>query len=214
MKTIGIIDYGMGNVQSVANALEFLGYTATITDQHAKLKTCDAFILPGVGAFAEAMKNLHERDLISLLTSEIIQKSKPFLGICLGMQLLMESSEEMGLHTGLGWIKGSVVAIAENSSVRVPHVGWNNLETTENSSLFKNLSENSHFYFDHSFHVLCDPYYISAHCTYGPYIFTAALQYKHIFATQFHPEKSQTKGLKLLRNYLNFVEEYSCLKNA
>lgn len=210
MKKIAIIDYGMGNVQSVANALEFLGYNAVITDKHETLQQCDAYILPGVGAFAEAMNNLRKRDLILLLTIQVIEKRKPLLGICLGMQLLVESSEEMGLHTGLGWIKGSVVAIPENSSVRVPHVGWNNLETTENSSLFTNLGENSHFYFDHSFHVLCDPHYISAHCTYGPYIFTAALQHNHIFATQFHPEKSQTKGLKLLRNYLNFVEEYSC----
>ncbi len=208
MKKIAIIDYGMGNVQSVANALEFLGYNAIITDNRNALIQCDAYILPGVGAFAEAMNNLRSRDLISLLQSQIIEKHKPILGICLGMQLFLETSEEMGLHQGLSWIKGKVVAIP--NTIQVPHVGWNNCIFTPNSSLFKHLTENSHFYFDHSFHVVCDEKYITAYCQDGPLSITSALQYNNIFATQFHPEKSQTKGLKILRNFLDYVEETSC----
>lgn len=210
MKKIGIIDYGMGNIQCVANALEYLGYDAVISDQHADLKVCDALILPGVGAFAEAMNNLCNRDLITFLTSEVIDNGKPILGICLGMQLLVESSEELGFHNGLGWIKGKVIAIPPNTSAPVPHVGWNNIHTQNSAILFQQLDENSHFYFDHSFHVVCDPKFVSAYCTYGTIQLCASIQNNHIFATQFHPEKSQTKGLKLLRNYLNFVKEYRC----
>jgi glutamine amidotransferase len=210
MKKIAIIDYGMGNIQSVANALEFLGYSAIISDKQEILQQCDAYILPGVGAFYEAMHNLTQRNLITFLTTEVIEKHKPLLGICLGMQLLMESSQEMGFHTGLGWIKGEVIAIPADDSIRTPHVGWNNLYTTKTAQLFTDLGEDGHFYFDHSFYVQCDKQYISAYCEYGPLHLTAALQKDHIFATQFHPEKSQTKGLKLLRNYLNFVEETSC----
>lgn len=208
MKKIAIIDYGMGNVQSVANALEFLGYNAIITDNHDALRQCDAYILPGVGAFAEAMNNLRSRNLITLLQSQIIEKHKPILGICLGMQLFLETSEEMGLHHGLSWIKGKVVALP--NTIQVPHVGWNNCIFTPKSSLFKHLTENSHFYFDHSFHVVCDEKYITAYCQDGPLSITSALQYNNIFATQFHPEKSQTKGLKILRNFLDYVEETSC----
>lgn len=210
MKKIAIIDYGMGNVQSVANALEFLGYSSVITDDHSVLKGCDAYILPGVGAFAEAMNNLQERHLISLLDTEVIQKGKPILGICLGMQLFLQSSEEMGLHKGLGWIEGKVVAMIPESHVRVPHVGWNDIIAKEDASLFTGVSKDAHFYFDHSYHVVCNEQYVSAKCLYGSYELTAALHYNNLFATQFHPEKSQTKGLKLLRNFLNFVEESPC----
>ncbi len=210
MKKIAIIDYGMGNVQSVANALEFLGYCPTVSDEHDLLKECDAYILPGVGAFAEAMNNLRQRDLIPLLHSRVIEQGKPILGICLGMQLFLESSEEMGLHEGLGWIEGRVVAMMPSELLRVPHVGWNNIRAQEGSPLFAGIHEGGHFYFDHSYHVVCDERYISAKCSYASYEVTAALQHKNIFATQFHPEKSQTKGLKLLRNFLNYVEECSC----
>lgn len=210
MKKIAIIDYGMGNVQSVANALDFLGYTAVITDDHNVLKECDAYILPGVGAFAEAMNNLRQRHLISLLHAEVIEKQKPILGICLGMQLFLQSSEEMGLHEGLGWIEGKVIAMKPDNTLRVPHVGWNDIVAKENSSLFMGVNIDANFYFDHSYHVVCDEYYVSAKCNYGSFELTAALQHKNLFATQFHPEKSQTKGLKLLRNFLNFVEEYPC----
>lgn len=210
MKKIAIIDYGMGNVQSVANALELLGYTATITDDHEVLKVSDAYILPGVGAFAEAMNNLRERHLIPLLHTQVIESGKPILGICLGMQLFLQSSEEMGLHEGLGWIEGKVIAMTPDSTLRVPHVGWNDIVAQEDSPLFTGVNKDAHFYFDHSYHVVCEERYISAKCQYGLYELTAALQYKNLFATQFHPEKSQTKGLKLLRNFLNFVEEYSC----
>src|SRR3989339_173052 len=210
MKKIAIIDYGMGNVQSVANALEFLGYTATITDDHDLLKASDAYILPGVGAFAEAMNNLRKRHLITLLHTLVIEQNKPILGICLGMQLFMQSSEEMGLHEGLGWIEGKVIAMIPDSILRVPHVGWNDIIAKEDSPLFMGINRDAHFYFDHSYHVVCDEPYISAKCQYGSYELTAALHHKNLFATQFHPEKSQTKGLKLLRNFLNFVEESSC----
>lgn len=210
MKKIAIIDYGMGNVQSVANALEFLGYTATITDDHDLLKAADAYILPGVGAFAEAMNNLRARHLIPLLHRQVIEAGKPILGICLGMQLFLQSSEEMGLHEGFGWIEGKVIAMTPDSTLRVPHVGWNDIIAKEDASLFAGVNKDAHFYFDHSYHVVCEERYVSAKCQYGSYELTAALQHKNVFATQFHPEKSQTKGLKLLRNFLNFIEEYPC----
>lgn len=210
MKQIGIIDYGMGNIQCVANALEFLGYTPLISSDSLILKDCNAYILPGVGAFSEAMNNLIALDLVSFLTSEVMNNKKPILGICLGMQLMMQSSEEMGHHEGLGWIEGSVIPIPPSLSIKVPHVGWNTVKIQNNALLFDNLGENPHFYFDHSFHVVCDSSYISAYCMVEDMKLTASLQFNHIFATQFHPEKSQTKGLKLLRNYLNFVERLAC----
>jgi len=203
---VGIINYGMGNIQSVSNALSFLGHTPIISSDPNKLQEADAYILPGVGAFGEAMSNLQKYNMLTFLHTEIITNKKPILGICLGMQLMTNSSLELGTHKGLGWIEAEVLPIPGNLNLRVPHVGWNNLVIKSKEPLFSYLDENSHFYFDHSLYVSCrDTDSIIATSKHGIEM-CVAFRKGNIFATQFHPEKSQTSGLKLLRNFLNYAE--------
>jgi len=199
-----IVNYGMGNIGSVSNALDYLGGKHFISNDPNDLGKADAYILPGVGAFAKAMQNLRELRLVNELSRQVLEKRKPFLGICLGMQLLAKDSFEMGYATGLGWIDGHVCEIEPSDGLRVPHVGWNGVMFKPDTQLFQRLDEGCHFYFDHSFHLQCPRDLVVATCEYGGDL-VAALQMDHIFATQFHPEKSQRNGLKLLRNFLNFV---------
>jgi glutamine amidotransferase len=203
---ICIIDYGMGNTQSVGNAIEYLGADYLISNRKEDILDSDALILPGVGAFAAAMENLHRLELVDLLTETVVRQGKPFLGICLGMQLLAQDSVELGLHSGLGWLEGHVMAFEPSHDVRIPHVGWNNCHIRKQDPLFHNLAEDAHFYFDHSFHLVCPHELVSATFDYGGH-FVASVQRDNIFATQFHPEKSQRQGLKLLRNFLNFARK-------
>lgn len=203
-KKILIIDYGMGNIMSVAMALEYLGADFSISAHLDDIQNADAYILPGVGAFNAAMKNIYERDLLEPLTNEVVGNKKPFLGICLGMQLLAESSTEKGFTKGFGWIQGEVVNIEPDENIRVPHVGWNNITHIGDTVLFDNMAGELNFYFDHSYHMKCNTSVKIAECCYGKKI-VAAVRQENIFATQFHPEKSQRNGLKLLRNYLNFI---------
>ena len=203
---VGIINYKMGNIQSVANALSFLGHSPIVSDDPHKHLLADAYILPGVGAFGEAMKNLQHYGTTRFLETEILIHKKPILGICLGMQLMANHSNELGSHQGLGWVDAEVHAFPTDHHLRVPHVGWNNLETKTETPLFSHLDTNSHFYFDHSYYVAChDHKNILATCHYGTEM-TVALRKENIFATQFHPEKSQNSGLKLLRNFLDYSE--------
>lgn len=205
-KKIVILDYDMGNTLSISNALKKLGYESIISSDKDEIDTADGIILPGVGAFKEAMNSLKQKDLIDVLNINIIQKKKPILGICLGMQLMAKSSQEMGHTEGLGWIEAEVKAI-NIPDIRVPHVGWNSIEIIKEKPLFNDLKSDIHFYFDHSFHFICDKQYVSSYTLYKELI-VASVQKENIFATQFHPEKSQTMGLKLLRNFLNYIEEY------
>ena len=205
MKRILIIDYGMGNLKSVFNALVFLGYKATIGHRIEQIRKADGYILPGVGAFAEAMESLQKLDIIESLRPQVLQNKKPFLGICLGLQLLAKSSEEKGYHSGFGWIPGCVRKVDIDDQLRLPHVGWNEVKFNDNAVLFKNLKQESSFYFDHSYQLCCESDLITGFCDYGEKII-ASIQKGNIFATQFHPEKSQVNGLKLLRNFLNYVE--------
>ena len=202
-KTVVIVNYGMGNLRSVSNALGVLGYSPLISDDAEVIADADAYIVPGVGAFGEAMRNLSGLDLIGPLREQVLENQKPFLGICLGMQLLAEDSDEMGFHKGLGWIEGHVTRIT--ADVRVPHVGWNDVAVKNGQPLFLNIESEPNYYFDHTYKLDCDPGVVSATCVYGGEL-TAAVQKGNIFATQFHPEKSQVMGLRLLRNFLNFVE--------
>lgn len=203
---VGIINYDMGNIQSVVNALSFLGHTPIISDNPHELIEADAYILPGVGAFGEAMKNLKRRDLIAFLNTEVLTNKKPILGICLGMQLMANHSVEMGEHAGLGWIDAEVLPIPLKKGIHVPHVGWNNINIIEKEPLFSRISQESHFYFDHSYYVsLNDKNAVLATCENGIEM-CISLRKNNIFATQFHPEKSQANGLKLLRNFLNYSE--------
>jgi len=195
---IAIIDYGMGNLASVHKALTKLGITSLITSNENEIKKSSGIILPGVGSFRQGMLNLQNLGLIPILNDEVINKKKPFLGICLGMQLIMEKGTEPVECEGLGWIKGSVELI-DNSRLPVPHLGWNKIYKLGEENQEDNLSNN--FYFIHSFHILPRE---NVECSYVDYEFKmiASIQKENIYATQFHPEKSQNAGLSLLKTYL------------
>jgi len=207
-RDICILDYGMGNLQSVANAVGRLGYNPIVTFRRADIEKSGSLIIPGVGAFGEAMKRLNNLRLIELLNDRVLKDGIPVFGICLGMQMFAEQSTEGGLHEGLGWVKGKVERIPEAPNVRIPHVGWNDLERDSESIMFKNIDETATFYFDHSFALTCDDSIVAATVTYGSKI-VSAIQHENIMATQFHPEKSQNNGLRLLRNFLNFAESWA-----
>lgn len=197
-----VIDYGVGNHQSVTNALNFLGYDFVVSGKKEDIVKAQYYIFPGVGAFGEAMKNLYSLGIIDCLQKEVLVKKKPILGICLGMQLLAEDSQENGYNKGLGWIKGHVVGLNKNNKFKIPHVGWNNVEVLIKEPLFSRSTVNAHYYFDHSFHFVCDEKYISAACRHGSRV-VAAVQKDNIFGVQFHPEKSQNNGLRLIKDFLN-----------
>jgi imidazole glycerol-phosphate synthase subunit HisH len=191
----------------VSNAINLLGYKKLkITDSEEDIVCADAILLPGVGAFEACAKALNGRNLQSILNEAVLGRKKPILGICVGMQLMATESEENGLHSGLNWIPGRVVRLELPESYAVPHVGWNELTERGASPLFSNTPPSPHFYFDHSFHYLCDYEYVSAQCDYGKPI-TAAIQKDHIYGVQFHPEKSQNNGLKLFRAFFDMVAE-------
>jgi glutamine amidotransferase len=195
---VAIIDYGMGNVESVQKALNFLGIKSIITDNHDVIKDATSILLPGVGSFAQGMENLHKRGLVELLTEEVISKKKPFLGICLGMQLILERGNEPYQCQGLGWIKGEVKKI-ELENLNVPHMGWNNIDVVTNT-YFGSLTTND-FYFIHSYHAVpSNKEDIAAIVHYGIDV-VASIQRENIFATQFHPEKSQAAGLSILKSF-------------
>jgi glutamine amidotransferase len=200
-----IIDYGMGNTKSIQNAFNFLGQQSIVTNDPKAINEASAYILPGVGAFHEAMENINKLDLKLLLDDNILGQKKPILGICLGMQILAKSSEEIRFTKGLGYFDARVQGI-NNTTLRVPHVGWNSIEVKNKNPLFAKISSDTHFYFDHSFHFIANEDIVSSTTLYGEEI-TASIQKDNIFATQFHPEKSQAAGLKLLRSFLNYVEK-------
>lgn len=197
-----IIDYGVGNVYSVRNALNELGYKVKISSSEDDLESAAALILPGVGAFGAAVAQLKSNGLDEKLNRQVIEKKKPILGICLGMQLLADSSEENGFHQGLGWIPGMVKKLELPSGFKVPHVGWNATEIRKECAMFDRLGTEPNFYFDHSYHFVCDKKYVAATCSYGMEV-VAAVNYENISGVQFHPEKSQVNGLKLFRGFLN-----------
>jgi glutamine amidotransferase len=197
---VAVVDYGVGNTHSVANAIQFLGYAPGVTADPAALSRADALVLPGVGAFGPAMETLRARGLVDLLGELVIGKHKPILGICLGMQLMADDSEENGHHAGLGWIPGHVRRLQLPQNFSVPHVGWNDVQLIRRDPLFDRTGDAPNFYFDHSFHFVCDPSFQAAVSDYaGPV--TAAVQRDNVFGVQFHPEKSQASGLKLLRGF-------------
>jgi len=200
---IAIVDYNMGNLASVKNAFAKLGKDTVVESNPAKFKEYDKLILPGVGAFGDAMEHLRERNMIDAL-KDYAASGKYMLGICLGMQLLFESSEEFGEHEGLGLIKGHVKAFDESKfsePLKVPHMGWNRMFTNQHP-LFKNLDENHYLYFVHTFHVTCrDEANIIGHTNYG-YEFASAVAHNNIMGIQPHPEKSHENGLKILENFI------------
>jgi len=202
---ITVVDYGVGNLRSVAKALEAVGAEVRVSSRAEDLRQAERLVLPGVGAFAPGMANLKAAGLVDVLTEEVRDRGKPLLAICLGQQLLARESEEDGLHAGLGWLPGRVVEFdLRGTSLKVPHMGWNEVLPQEESPFFEGLGPASNFYFVHSYHVVCDdPQMVLATARYG-ITFTAALCHENIFATQFHPEKSQENGLRLLRNFVSW----------
>lgn len=200
---IAIVDYGMGNIASVQNALGLLGAEGVVTARAEDFERATHIILPGVGAFPDGMRELKERGLIPLLQKEVLEKKKPFLGICLGMQLLCEKGEEGGETAGLGWIPGTTRKFNIDEKVlRLPHIGWDEVSPKADARLFSGIPSRD-FYFVHSYVVEPeDKEMISATGDYGG-VFAAAVQKDAIFGVQFHPEKSQKAGLTVLRNFIN-----------
>lgn len=196
---IVIIDYGMGNLRSVQKAFEYIGHDAIITRDHENIRHASKIVLPGVGAFKDAMHNLHSLGLIDLLNEEILEKKKLFLGICLGMQLIATKSYEFGETTGLGWIDAEITRFPD-TKLKIPHVGWNSVKLSNPSLLFESIPDNSDFYFVHSYYFNADQTYATGICDYG-IDFIASVQKNNIYAVQFHPEKSQTYGLKIIENF-------------
>lgn len=194
---IAIVDYGMGNLRSVQKAFEYLGYDAAITDQSSALADASHIVLPGVGAFQDAISALKEKQLDFYIKKEIA-KGKPFLGICLGMQMLFDKSLEDGEFEGLGIIGGEVVRF--NTDLKIPHIGWNTLFYNKRTRLFDGVDDNN-FYFVHSYHAAkVRSEDVETTCVYG-YEFVASVNKENVWGVQFHPEKSGDTGLKLLKNF-------------
>lgn len=195
-----IVDYGMGNLRSVQKGFEKIGCSARISREVQDIKGADHLVLPGVGAFPECMRNLARLNLIDPI-KEFIFSSRPFLGICLGLQLLFEESEEFGIHEGFKVVPGTVKAFERNMGIKIPHMGWNQVFFQNQCRLFEGIEDGSYFYFVHSFYVVTDdPTDVAAETEYG-INFTSAVCRGNVYATQFHPEKSQEKGLKILKNF-------------
>ena len=197
-----IIDYDAGNVKSVEKALQFLGQEAVLTRDKEILLKADKVILPGVGAFGMAMEKLRQYGLVEII-HQIVDKGTPFLGICLGLQLMFESSEETPGVEGLGLLKGRIVRIPEKDDLKVPQIGWNDLQFPKESRLFKGFSGGEYVYFVHSYYLqAADERDVAATTEYGVHIH-AAVERENVFACQFHPEKSADVGLKILENFVN-----------
>jgi imidazole glycerol-phosphate synthase subunit HisH len=200
---VAIIDYELGNLRSVAGAVEKLGHEPIVSHDFDQLSRADKLILPGVGAFGDGMANLRRLRLIDPLTKLVQKEGRPILGICLGAQLMAWDSQEFGFHEGLGWVGANVVRLEPSEkSFLIPHVGWNDLSQIGPCILFEGVPESALFYYVHSFRIVCRKHEIvMGECDYGG-SFTAVFQVGNIFGTQFHPEKSQLHGLKLLRNFI------------
>ena len=204
---LAILDYGVGNIRSIINAFARLNvHSIETTNQKNRLIQADGIILPGVGAFSACVSRLENTGLIETLNEVVLINKKPILGICVGMQLMANSSKEGGYNDGLGWIPGRVERIKAQGDLRVPHVGWNKIEVVNSSPIFNNLKSESHFYFDHSYHYIGDMKYVAATCHYGEKL-NVAISLNNIFGVQFHPEKSALSGLRMFRGYLNWIKE-------
>lgn len=195
---IAVVDYGAGNIFSVKNALDYLGFNSKLVSDKDKIKSADAVILPGVGAFPAAMDMLNKSGLIDTIKEEATKK--PFLGICLGMQLIFEKGYEFEECDGLGLISGSVRKMEEKDLI-IPHMGWNKLEKLNDCPLLMNIGDNEYVYFVHSYKAHCDDKNISAYCEYGGRVPALVHDGKFVYGAQFHPEKSGETGLKILRNF-------------
>ena len=200
MKKICILNYGSGNVKSVFNLANYLGYDTVISNKKDDITEATHIILPGVGSFGSAMKKINSLLPIKFLSEEVLLRKKPFLGICVGMQVLVEKGLEHGEHKGLGWIKGEVSKLAVNS-VPLPHIGWNDIETVNESPLFSGLGTIKDFYFVHSYALTTEQENITTETNYE-INFCSSIRVENVFGVQFHPEKSQKAGLLVINNFL------------
>lgn len=197
---IAIIDYGAGNLQSVKKAFDFIGAESVITDNPEIINACDRILLPGVGSFGDAMDSMAKSGLVDTVKQNALS-GKPFLGICLGLQLLFEESEESPGVKGLGIFKGKIKKFSSDMGLKIPHIGWNSLEIKQKDGIFKNIPENSYVYFVHSYYLHAEDENDIATITNYGIDFHSAVGKNNIFATQFHPEKSGDVGLQILRNF-------------
>ena len=198
---IAIIDYDAGNIKSVEKACEYLGQTVKITRDRDEIVTADHVILPGVGSFGDAMNHLKKYGLISTIY-DVIDQNIPFLGICLGLQLMFESSDESRGVTGLGILPGKILSIPPAKGLKIPHMGWNSLEVTPEARLFKGIEDNPYVYFVHSYYLKAEnPSDVAARTHYSCTI-DASVESGNVFACQFHPEKSSHTGLQILKNFI------------
>ena len=199
---ISVIDYGMGNLQSVLNALAEIGEEASLAATPAEIGSAEKIVLPGVGAFSEAIDNLRRAGFVEAL-AEHVGHSKPLLGICLGMQLICRESTEDGRHEGLGFVNARVLRLPSGPDIKIPHIGWSSLEVERESEITKGLQTGSDVYFVHSYYVECnDPKDVIAICKHG-ISFCAFVGHENVYGMQFHPEKSQGVGLSLLKNFVD-----------
>ncbi|MDP3157112.1 MAG: imidazole glycerol phosphate synthase subunit HisH [Archangium sp.] len=203
MSSVGLVDYGMGNLRSVRNALEGLGATVDVVRDPLRLERYDRVVLPGVGAFGDAMANLNRANWPAALSEHALVRQRPFLGICLGMQLLASRGTEHGLHAGLGWFSGAVRQLERPAPHRVPHMGWNEVRAVVRTGLLRDLAADATCYFVHSFAFVPDDAAVVTGVTeYGGADFVSAIERGNVVGTQFHPEKSQKHGVGLLARFL------------
>lgn len=204
-KRIAIVDYGMGNVRSVVNAFEYVGAEVKLSNDPKDLRDAAGIVVPGQGAFRDCIQCLKQKRFTLILEEEVKQKGKPYLGICLGLEILADKSYEGGEFSGLGWIPGVIKKFDLPAKFKVPHLGWNDVITEKPTSLLANLSDPPCFYFAHSYYLEpTNSRVVIASCDYG-IKFAAAVQQENIFAVQFHPEKSQKDGLQLIKNFAEIV---------
>ena len=198
---IAILDYDAGNIKSVEKALNLLGAKTVVTRDFTQIKQADHVILPGVGSFGDAMSHLRQYELDKAI-HEVVADNKPFLGICLGLQLLFESSEESPGVEGLNILKGTINRIPAGEGLKIPHIGWNSLELTNNGRLFEGIDEGAYVYFVHSYYLrAADEQIVKASTEYGAHIH-ASVEQGNVFACQFHPKKSSSVGLSILKNFM------------
>lgn len=203
---IAIIDYGAGNLQSVKKAFDFIGAESVITNDPKVILSADKILLPGVGSFGDAMDSMRKNGLVETV-KECALSGKPFLGICLGLQLLFEESEESPGVKGLGIFKGKIKKFSSDMGLKIPHIGWNSLEIQQKNTLFKDIPENAYVYFVHSYYLHAEDEEDIATVTNYGIDFHSAVGKNNIFATQFHPEKSGDVGLQILRNFASMGVE-------
>ena len=201
---IAIVDYGMGNLRSVQKGFERVGFQAEVTREVSKIASARGIVLPGVGAFQACMENLRRFELIETI-QRVVREQKPFLGICLGFQLLFAESEEFGLQKGLDLFPGRVVGFHAGNGLKVPHMGWNRIEKKQDTPFLDGLSSGDYVYFVHSFFVVPEDSSVVATTTDYGSPFVSSIATERLFACQFHPEKSQELGLRILANFGRFV---------